>query len=222
MRFDALDRLASETDPFGAARTFQYDAAGNLTRRVDRLGRRINWTYDKLDRVTTESWFDTTTSTNRLRELTSVYNNAGNVARIEQRLGTGTNRTQFSFTYDNLDRVTTVTDTADYAAGVTVTAGEAPITPRSVKLSQTYVTNGDLRATSASINGSGSPAAGSDYRNDYTYDNLGRMTQIVQTGTAVTGQPAIRRKRVDLHYTAGGRLGAIVRSQAAQGPLPRR
>ena len=47
-----------ETNELSDARSYYYDAAGMLTRRVDRNERGIQYDYDELNRVVEEAWFD--------------------------------------------------------------------------------------------------------------------------------------------------------------------
>jgi YD repeat-containing protein len=56
--YDRLNRRTSESDPFGKQLKYEYDFAGNLTRITDRYrpnGRKRDFTYDSLDRVTKET-----------------------------------------------------------------------------------------------------------------------------------------------------------------------
>jgi len=52
--------VTTETNELGDARAFSYDAAGRLTRRVDRRGWVRQFDYDNLSRNTAETWFDST------------------------------------------------------------------------------------------------------------------------------------------------------------------
>ncbi len=54
--YDNQNRLILETNPLDKSRSYAYDTAGNLTRSVDRNNRIIEYSYDKLDRQTVESW----------------------------------------------------------------------------------------------------------------------------------------------------------------------
>ena len=44
--------------PWGDSRTFEYNPAGTLKRRVDRMGRIAEFTYDHLDRRTQVAWYN--------------------------------------------------------------------------------------------------------------------------------------------------------------------
>lgn len=55
--YDDLDRVTSETNELGHARTFTYDIVSRLTQRVDRNGRVMKFDYDDLGRVTGERWY---------------------------------------------------------------------------------------------------------------------------------------------------------------------
>ena len=61
------------------------------------------------------------------------------------------------------------------------------------------------------------PGYPADLTNSFNHDALGRMTQLVQSGTAATGQPGISRKRVDIAYNTAGQFDEIIRSVGAAG-----
>ena len=54
-----------------------------------------------------------------------------------------------------------------------------------------------------------------DFKNTYTYDNIGRMTQIDQTNQ--TGGNAVADKRIDLTYNAAGQFTDITRYKSLSG-----
>lgn len=56
--YDGQNRLISETNANGAARSYTYDVAGNLTRTIDRNRNVTQFSYDALDRSTTEQWLE--------------------------------------------------------------------------------------------------------------------------------------------------------------------
>jgi YD repeat-containing protein len=63
-----------DTNQLGDTRTYQYDAVGNLIETTDRNGREIDYTYDKLDRNTSETWLDE--AGNPIRTLNFQYDAA--------------------------------------------------------------------------------------------------------------------------------------------------
>lgn len=123
---------------------------------------------------------------------------------------------EYDYAYDNLDRVTSVVDTANTAANINLPSSLPTV---AVTLSATYKTNGDLKQTFAKI---GSVA---DYSNLFAYDNLGRLTQVVQrqftsgeqTNYGATSTNTFTRKRVNLAYNAAGQFSKIIRMSGASG-----
>ena len=101
--YDALGRQLSQTRA-GSTMSYEYDAVGSRTKRIDYLGRQTNYEYDALNRlkkITYLTGADNTVIGNvtnynydDLSRLTSAINEAGTVA----------------FTYDTRGRVKTTTD----------------------------------------------------------------------------------------------------------------
>ena len=60
--YDNLDRMTSESIDLGGGqlrrRTYVYDAMDNLVRRTDRNGRHIDYAFDNLYRIVSETWRD--------------------------------------------------------------------------------------------------------------------------------------------------------------------
>jgi RHS repeat-associated protein len=98
-----------------------------------------------------------------------------------------------TYTYDNLGRVLTDTQTV------------SGLTP-SVVMTSTYNANSRRTSLAATIGGT------ADYKNDYTYDNLSRLTQIVQQD--VSGGNVVADKRVDFAYNALGQYTSVTRYQS--------
>ena len=55
-KYDAWNRLTKETNALGKTRTNIYDAAGNVTRTIDRNNKVVQYVYDTLDRPIAENW----------------------------------------------------------------------------------------------------------------------------------------------------------------------
>lgn len=151
-----------------------------------------------------------------------TYDVAGRLMQVKESQGpqssTSPTAVEYKFTYDSLDRLKSVDDTANTGAYWAVNTG-ATGTPPSVTESLGYYYNasGDVSAMVIGKNSFTGTSFLADSRNDYQYDNLGRMTRVVQSGTAATGQPALARKRVDLSYNAAGDWNSIIRSTGASG-----
>ena len=127
---------------------------------------------------------------------------------------TGTTAT---FPNDNLNRLTSTVDTADRASFHGADTGSAAVpTSVPVRLNYAYDNAGGLAQTSATLF-AGQSGQVSDYVIDYQRDSYGRVTQIVQSGTAAAGQPAITRKVVDLAYNRLGGFDSITRNVGLSG-----
>ncbi|GAB6184542.1 RHS repeat-associated core domain-containing protein [Thermopirellula anaerolimosa] len=173
--YDNLGRLTSQTDAAGATTTYSYDAAGNRLSLTDPEGNTTSWVYDSLGRSVEE--------TNELGYTRSfVYNAGGYLVRRVDRLG----RVR-QFQFDNLGRNTAeiwYNNTADADAD-----------------------QNRVRTISFTYDAAGQQTAVDDIEADYqhTYDNLGRMTQTVQTVVGLT--PTLTFGRV---YDSAGRQTRLI------------
>ncbi|MCX7422737.1 MAG: hypothetical protein NT013_24805, partial [Planctomycetia bacterium] len=211
--YDFLNRQTTETNPFGKILKWDYDFVGNLTTITDRnsTGRKREFTYDKLDRVTKETW--KSTSGAAIHSIHYAYDSAGRLDTVKELRGSqsGTPVLEYDYGYDNLDRVTSVIDTANVAAN-SLTPNTLPTVP--VKFDYHFKTNGDAKDVFTRIN------TKADFANIYTTDNLGRLTQVVQrqftsaeqTTYGTSGTNTIQRKRVNIAYNRAGDFSQIVRS----------
>ena len=231
--YDKLNRLVAESDPAGAAIgrkiDYVYDIVGNLIERHDRYlgtvsdiyGRVRKWTMDALNRPTKEAWL--TTSGNTIHSIHYGYDNLGRLDTVKELRGTqtATPEPEYDFDYDLLDRVTSVTDTAQRGAQQLAPSSN-PYADIAVKLSYAYSPQtSDLTSMSTGIAKTKTGTAynfNADYQNNYqAYDNWGRVKQIEQTGTAAATQPTIQRKKVELGYNAAGQLQSLVRKAGVVG-----
>jgi RHS repeat-associated protein len=108
--YDSVGRMMSLTDPVGNTtswsynllgkvsrerividgvtniRYFFYDSAGNIVRKIDRDKRVTEWTFDGLNRHTSEIWYDTSKSwlqKTPSKKITTTYNNRGKIESID-------------------------------------------------------------------------------------------------------------------------------------------
>jgi len=95
----------------------------------------------------------------------------------------------YAYTFDNLGRVLTVSNSG--TSGVPT-----------VVLTSAYNANGQRTSVSATRGGT------NDFLNSYTYDNLGRLTRLDQAGN---GGATVANKRVDFTYNALGQFATIAR-----------
>jgi RHS repeat-associated protein len=99
----------------------------------------------------------------------------------------------YAYVYDNLGRVTQ--QTQDLAG----------LTPN-VVLNQAFDAASNRTEISATI------GANADFKNTYAYDNLNRMTQVIQQSQS--GGNAVAPKRIDFAYNAAGQFTQIDRYQS--------
>ncbi|XZE36947.1 RHS repeat-associated core domain-containing protein [Pirellulaceae bacterium SH501] len=189
--YDSLGRVVSETDPLSEVTSFAYDAAGRLTERTDRRGLVTEFNYDDLDRMTSEVWKD---GSSTVRTLSFSHDAVGNL------LSASDPSASYDYTYDNLYR-TTQTEVA-YGTGV-----------NSFRLTAAF--DAASRRTSLGLEVDSGSGWGDDLLNSYSFDSLGRVTQITQAGQ--TGGATVQDKRVDFAYTVDGLFDSITRYKSLTG-----
>jgi len=96
--YDQLNRLLSRTTPSEAAVSYTYTPTGKLATTTDASGT-TTYSYDSLDRLTSKATPEGT--------LTYAYDVAGHVASVNSSNSGGVS---LSYTYDDLNRLSTVTD----------------------------------------------------------------------------------------------------------------
>ncbi|HEX3541162.1 MAG TPA: DUF6531 domain-containing protein, partial [Acidimicrobiales bacterium] len=119
--YDAMNRVASVTNPAGRT-AYTYDGNGNVTRITDANNHLTNFAYDGADRLIAKvvngaTWtysYDAggnlTTTTDPDGRTTTYDINARNLVTGIHYRWTGHSNIDVSYQYDNLDRVTTMTD----------------------------------------------------------------------------------------------------------------
>ncbi|GAB6188118.1 RHS repeat-associated core domain-containing protein [Thermopirellula anaerolimosa] len=186
--YDPLGRAVAETNELGDTRYFVYNAAGYLLRQLDRLGRVRQFQYDNLGRNTAEIWYnnvaDADADQNRVGTISFTYDGAGQMVSVSDWAA------QYSYTYDNLGRITQIAHTI---TGLTPT----------VTFSQVYDAAGRRTRLAATLNGT------RDFKNRYFYDNLGRVTYITQTSQS--GGNPVATKWVSFSYDAAGQVTELTR-----------
>jgi len=171
--YDALNRLTSLTDPVGnttsytynymglvatetneknATRYYTYDALGRLISKTDRNDRVTTYAYDSVGRLTAENWV------NGNRTFLYIYDSVGNL------LAAGDGTSNYTYTYDSLNRNLTTTFNFDSQSAV---------------FAYTYDSVGRQTTSSLTLNGTLNRV------NTTTYDYLGNATSIRQHGNAV-------------------------------------
>jgi RHS repeat-associated protein len=189
--YDNLGRLVSEIDPLSEVTSFAYDAAGRLTERTDRRGLVTEFNYDDLDRMTSEVWKD---GSSTVRTLSFSHDAVGNL------LSASDPSASYDYAYDNLYRATQTE--VDYGAGVNL-----------FRLTTAF--DATSRRTSLGLEVDSGSGWGDDLLNSYSFDSLGRVTQITQAGQ--TGGATVQNKRVDFAYTVDGLFDSITRYKSLAG-----
>ena len=194
--YDRLNRLtgesrstyenATDTDDtndtdVSVSELFQYDADGNLTQSTDYDRNVVKYYYDTLNRRTDEEWMD---DGSEAEDIHDTYDSDGNLLSATDTAfsGSSTIVSAYTYTYDHLNRQTSVTSSG---------AGLPTVTLNSV-----YDSNDNRTSLSAMI---GSTA---DFFNSYFYDADNRMTQISQTGR---GGWRCRREQAGQYHLQRGR-----------------
>jgi len=94
--YDALNRLTSETDPLNRVATYSYDALGNLKTKTDAKNQTITYGY-QIRRLTTMTYPNSSVDS-------FTYDTLG------RRTGMSNANGAFTYAYDALNRVTSVTN----------------------------------------------------------------------------------------------------------------
>ncbi len=209
-----------------AVTTFTYDLAGRLVTLTDPIGNTTTWSYDTVNRVTSESIVvDSATLTRSYAyddnsNLTSIIDRLGRVTKYDydhlNRLKTKswfadvedeTPDREIEFTYDAASNLLSVSDPdAEYeflydnlSRLTEVSQTIAGLMP-TIQFVHLYDAVGRMNSSSATIDST------SDYVNTYAYDALGRLTSLIQ---ADQNDNAVAAKRVDMTYNGDSQLTTI-------------
>jgi RHS repeat-associated protein len=177
--YDTLNRVTSETTLYGT-RSYEYDGNNNLLQKTDRNGLVTTYEYDSLNRRTAENWTD---YSGILRMFTYEYDEAGNLKEVSDPDAT------YEYEYDNLNR----------QIGVTQTFASFP---DPIHFDYVYDAASRMTSSAATIDET------ADYLNSYSYDTLGRMTQVTQAEQAGY---EVSAKRVDFTFNANSQFDTIAR-----------
>jgi RHS repeat-associated protein len=207
--YDLVNRLIEERDPLQHSTFFAYDPAGNLIRRTDRNSRVTEYAYDALDRRASERWL---TGGIQVRELVFSYDAEGNL------LTASDPDSAYTFAYDVLDRVSTVSNfgtpgvptiviTSGYdAAGRRTSVGDN----LGVTVGSNYDSRGLLERRT--WQGGGLDAA----RIDFRYNDAGQRTELERFSDLSS---ANRIGRTTYGYDPQGRENDIVHRDAVDAVL---
>jgi RHS repeat-associated protein len=187
--YDLFNRQTIETNELSDARTFSYDAGGNVVEKVDRNGRVSVYEYDGLARMIAERWM---VGLSVDRTLEFEYDAGGNL------LSASDPAAEYGYNYDRAGRVED--ETQDIAG----------LNPE-IAYAMLYNAAGYAESLSAMI------GANDDFENTYGYDAAGHLTQILQAGQS--GGNAVATKRVDIDYNSVGQFSQIRRWEDASATL---
>jgi RHS repeat-associated protein len=178
--YDNLNRVIEEENELEDVRTFKYDAMSNLIEKIDRLGRKTVFVYDNLYRNTQEKWYDGSTL---LRTMDFEYDAAGQLTEASDVAAT------YGFNYNGRGWVDSETQSF---------AGFQQL----LTYARLFNSMGSVTQIDATIGSS------SDFLNTLTYDNLQRVTRIVQEDS---GNNVVAEKRADFSYDASGAVTQLIR-----------
>jgi YD repeat-containing protein len=188
--YNGLDQLTQVTDPRNLVTSYAYDGLGNMNTQVSPdTGTTAN-TYDLAGNILT--------STDAKSQVTTyTYDALNRVATVTYNQATGTQLKTVAYTYDQtasgnygVGRLTTVTETAADGTTVLQTTGylydqKGRLTQETRTLAgQSYVTAYAYNATTGQMTGMTYP---SGRTLAYSYDALGRISQIATTAPAGQG-----------------------------------
>jgi len=166
--YNANRWVTRTTFPSTLTENYTYDLNGNLHTKTDRKNQLITYTYDQLNRLTQKSYPDST-------NVTYTYDNASRLTQVVDPTGT------YSFTFDNMGRLTGTTTQYSFLTSRTFTTAYAYdaasnrtsfTDPESGTTSYAYDTLNRLQTLTQ-------PSAFSSSGNfGFTYDALSRRTAL--------------------------------------------
>jgi len=177
--YDALNRLITQTDPLNHSATFAYDAAGRMTSTTDQLSQRRDFTYDAVNQKLTEKWYTTTALFDRTN--TFSWDAVGNMLTAVNPDGACT------YTYDNLDRISTAKEPFGLTLTYTYDAADNRTVLQDSKGGlETYSYDAGNRLTDVKFTGNSATLA---YHFDFdARDSVTKLTRFNSiTGTATVG-----------------------------------
>jgi RHS repeat-associated protein len=188
--FDDFGRKNQTTSPDTGATKYEYDEAGNLTKRVDANGTTVNYTYDALNRLTSIDFpgtsedvaftYDSTSVTYGKGRLTGrtdpsgsyafYYDAQGNLTKEEKTISSVLYTTEYAYNNDNnLTSITSpggreVSYTLDVTGKVTGVDTTLNSNPKPLGSSITYLPYGGITGLTYGNNLSLSQGYDNQYR----------------------------------------------------------
>jgi RHS repeat-associated protein len=207
MAYDALNRISSEQEPFGAVLTMTYDAVGNRTQVQDSFGGittsvydaagrmttlefggsgqtqlRLDFTYTARDQIATETRYSDLAGSHEIGYTTFMYDANMNLTSLQHQNGSGTCLASFLYNYDLAGRLKSEIDN-----------GGAPVTYSYDGTAQllgdgsnnySYDLNGNRTNTGYHTNAANELSSDGSW--NFTYDNEGNIIQAVSIATGTT------------------------------------
>lgn len=207
-KYDAKDQLTSLQDARGNKTSYVYDSRGNVTQSIDPLGKKTSYVYDDAQQLIKQ--------TDRLGRATQfTYNNLGELTTETWLNSDNSQANIIRYSYDAMgllkqanDAFSSVTTTRDVLNRVQQVQTAGPNGIPTSFLNFTYDAVGNVLTQSDTIN------SVFDATNTSTYDNLNRVTQLVQGG------PGIATKRVNFAYNALGQTTSMSRFADSASQVP--
>ena len=213
--YDSMDRLSTRKDALNRQESYVYDLAGNLSQFTDRKNQQTIFVYDALNRRTTATYPDSTTS--------FIYDSVG---RLTKASDTATGAGTIDFSYDTIDRLiqeVTGQGSVSYQYDVLgrrtqmVANGQQPVTygydtaSRLTQVAQGSLTvglgydNANRRTSLTYPNGTST---------SYTYDVASRLTTINHIG------PSGIIEALTYAYDPAGNRTSLTRNNGTASLLP--
>lgn len=194
--YDYLERVKTETDPLNSQRKYKYDAALNLSEVEDRIERVTKYGYDAAHRLKTETWFDNPSAPTADRTINYAYNQAGQLIGVTDRdASSAAIGADYTYSYDGMGR--TSQSTADLVGLGTTNVYQ--------EFAYDFLSR---RKEAKASYGTTLGSATKDYKNNYTYDAVGRLDILSQQGW---GGNTVSEKYVDFGYNSLGQFTSIAR-----------
>lgn len=213
--YDSMDRLSTRKDALNRQESYVYDLAGNLSQFTDRKNQQTIFVYDALNRRTTATYPDSTTSfiydsVGRLTKASDTATGAGTIDfsydTIDRLIQEVTGQGSVSYQYDVLGRRTQMVANGQQPVGYTYDAASrlTQVAQGSLAVGLGY-DNANRRTSLTYPNGTST---------SYTYDVASRLTNINHIG------PSGIIEALTYAYDAAGNRTSLTRNNGTASLLP--
>jgi RHS repeat-associated protein len=188
--YDGFGNQVKWTDANGKSVNREFDAMGNVSQIVDRVGRMTKLEYDNQGRKVNEKWFASQSQSTPSDTITTQYHPAGNALSVTR---TGSYGSAITYAYDNASRANSSAMVAD---------GRSPVT-----YGYQYDANSNRTNLSVALAGTGV------FQVNYSIDGLDRVYHKEQTSTTLASPStnASIAKKLTFGYLVDGRLDFVNR-----------